>query len=262
VSDAIFKFPRTRHVEGSGVQLDDDLEQVPWSELSGHYLVIEEKLDGANCGVSFDASGRLRLQSRGHLLTGGPRERQFALLKGWAGRYRDELHAVLGSRYVLYGEWLYGKHTVFYTDLPHYLLEFDILDTQSGAFLSTMRRAELLAGAPMIASVPVLHTGPLNRLKQLVALVGPSRCVAADAPARLADVARAMDIDPEQAVRESDVSGLMEGLYIKVEDGEYVHGRYKYVRPGFLQTVIDSGSHWLDRPLIPNQLRAGVELWS
>ncbi len=51
----------------------------------------------------------------------------------------------------------------------------------------------------------------------------------------------------------------MEGLYIKIEAGGAVAGRYKYVRPGFLQTVLDSGSHWQERPLLPNQLRAG---WS
>ncbi len=41
---------------------------------------------------------------------------------------------------MLYGEWCYGKHSSFYTDLPHYLLEFDLLDTQTGSFLATERR--------------------------------------------------------------------------------------------------------------------------
>jgi hypothetical protein len=40
-----------------------------------------------------------------------------------------------------------------------------------------------------------------------------------------------------------------------------VTGRYKFVRAGFLQTVLDSGSHWMDRPLLPNRLRADVSLW-
>jgi len=53
----------------------------------------------------------------------------------------------------------------------------------------------------------------------------------------------------------------MEGLYIKVETGGVVTDRYKLVRPGFLQVVIDSGSHWMDRPLLPNRLRDGVSLW-
>jgi len=53
----------------------------------------------------------------------------------------------------------------------------------------------------------------------------------------------------------------MEGLYIKVEEDGAVIERYKYVRAGFLQTVFDSESHWMDRPLIPNQLAPGVSLW-
>src|SRR5512145_2697790 len=120
--EPIYKYPRTRHIEGSGLQPDDDPHVVPFAELKGRYLVVEEKMDGANCGISFDRSGRLQLQSRGHYLLGGPRERQFELLKSWAARYTADLWALLGDRYVLYSEWLYGKHSIFYTDLPHYLL--------------------------------------------------------------------------------------------------------------------------------------------
>ncbi len=58
----ILKYPRTHHIEGSGLQADDDPVTVPWAALAGHHLVVEEKLDGANCGVSFDRDGRLRLQ--------------------------------------------------------------------------------------------------------------------------------------------------------------------------------------------------------
>jgi hypothetical protein len=222
--------------------------------------VVEEKLDGANCGLRFDG-GQLRLQSRGHTLAGGPRERQFELLKSWAARYAAELWDVLGSRYILYGEWLYAKHSVFYTDLPHYLLEFDCYDTHADQFLATARRQELLRPAPFIASVPVLHTGPLPSHAALAALVEPSRFIAADQREQLRAAAQAQRMDAEQALRESDVSGLMEGLYIKVEDGERVLARYKYVRPGFLQTVLDSGSHWMDRPLLPNRLGATISLW-
>ena len=90
--DGIYKYPRTRHIQGSGTQAgDDDLQVAPSSELAGKYLVVEEKMDGANCGISFDRAGRLRLQSRGHYLAGGPRERQFELLKSWAARYTAEL---------------------------------------------------------------------------------------------------------------------------------------------------------------------------
>lgn len=261
MSEQIYKYPRTRHVEGSGLQADDDPVTAPWAELAGRHLVVEEKMDGANCGLSFDAGGRLRLQSRGHYLSGGPRERQFDLLKGWASARAAALWALLGDRYVLYGEWCYGKHAIFYTDLPHYLLEFDILDTHAGVFLSTERRAAMLRAAPFIASVRVIRAGPLPTLAALQALVGRSPFIAADHRDQLAAAARAGGAEPAQALAESDPSGLMEGLYIKAEEGGAVTARYKFVRPGFLQTVLDSGSHWMDRPLLPNRLRAGVSLW-
>ena len=46
----------------------------------------------------------------------------------------------------------------------------------------------------------------------------------------------------------------MEGLYIKVEDDDTVVERLKYVRYSFLQTVVESKTHWLDRPIVPNKL--------
>lgn len=259
--EQIYKYPRTRHIEGSGLQADDDPVTAPWAELAGGHLVVEEKMDGANCGVSFGRDGRLRLQSRGHYLTGGPRERQFDLLKGWASAHAVGLWDLLGDRYVLYGEWCYGKHSIFYTDLPHYLLEFDILDTHEGVFLSTERRAAMLRATPFVASVKVLHAGLLPSLAALHALVDPSHFIAADHRAQLAHAAAESGLDPAQALAETDPSGLMEGLYIKVESGGAVTGRYKYVRRGFLQTVLDSGSHWQDRPLLPNRLHEGASLW-
>lgn len=260
--EPIYKYPRTRHIEGSGIQAgDDDLAIARWSELAEKHLVVEEKMDGANCGISFDAAGRLRLQSRGHYLSGGPRERQFELLKSWAARYAAELWSLLGSHYVLYGEWCYGKHSIFYTDLPHYLLEFDLYDVEDDVFLSTERRRELLRDAPFVCSARVLHEGPLPSLAALKRLIGASTCIRADHRAVLRDAALAAGFDPAQTLSETDPSGLIEGLYVKVEAGGIVTGRYKFVRAGFQQTVLDSGSHWMDRPLLPNLLRPGVSLW-
>jgi hypothetical protein len=206
-------------------------------------------------------SGRLRLQSRGHVLSGGPRERQFKLLKSWAARFAADLWAVLEQRYVLYGEWCYGKHSIFYTDLPHYLLAFDLFSVEDGSFLSTERRRAVLREAPFICSAPILHEGPLPSLAALQALIGRSSSIAPNHREQLQDAALSAGLDPEHALRETDPSGLMEGVYVKVEADGVVTGRYNYVRAGFLQTVLDSGSHWMDRPLLPNRLRARASLW-
>jgi hypothetical protein len=83
--ERIIKYPRTPHIQGSKLQDgDEDLSQIPFSSIKGKTIVVEEKIDGANAGISFSSSGELLLQSRGHFLTGGYRERHYNLLKTWA----------------------------------------------------------------------------------------------------------------------------------------------------------------------------------
>lgn len=67
--DGMFKYPRTRHIDGSRLQAgDEDLKSVKFEVIKDKYIVVEEKVDGANTGISFDNSGNLLLQSRGHFL--------------------------------------------------------------------------------------------------------------------------------------------------------------------------------------------------
>jgi hypothetical protein len=227
---------------------------VRFADLAGAYVVVEEKLDGANCGISFDADGTLLLQSRGHYLSGGPRERHFAPLKAWAATIAGPLRDRLGARYLMYGEWLYAKHTVFYDALPHYFCEFDVYDTEAKVFLSTGRRRELLDGLPVV-SVPVLSAGAATSLPDLVALAGPSTARTPGWRAALAGAATAAGLDPERVAAETDRDDAMEGLYLKIETADETVGRLKWVRPTFLTSILDAGTHWLDRPIVPNGLR-------
>lgn len=256
----IRKYPRTQHLVGSGLQPgDEDLDAVPMSELKGKHIVVEEKMDGANCGVSFGPDFDMLLQSRGHYLIGGPREKQFALFKQWAGTLTDRLLDRLETRFVMYGEWLYAKHSVYYDLLPHFFMEFDILDTHTDEFLDTPRREELLTGLP-ITPVKVLYSGEFPGEEVLRGFIAPSHFISAEAEARLREDVAKLGWDVERAVKQTDVSGQMEGLYIKVEENGAVTGRYKFVRPEFLQTVMSDG-HWQDRPLIPNRLAEDAELF-
>jgi hypothetical protein len=261
MAERLYKYPRTPHVEGSRFQPgDDDLDCAPFADLLGKYIVVEEKLDGANVGVSFSGEGRLLLQSRGHFLDGGPRERQFALFKTWATTHQRVLWELLADRYVLYGEWLYAKHTIFYDALPHYFFEFDMLDTETGEFLSTDRRRELLRVTPVV-SAPVLWRGPARTAEHLQSLVTRSLYKTGAWRDRLFAEAQLRGLDVELVQGQTDGSELSEGLYLKVEAEGRVVERYKYVRASFLQAVSDSGSHWMDRPIIPNQLRVDCDLF-
>ena len=273
----MYKYPRTPHIEGSRLQPgDEDLDSVPFSVIASQYVIVEEKVDGANAAISFSPDGQILLQSRGHYLTGGERERHFNLFKQWAYSHLGTFWEVLGDRYILYGEWLYAKHTVFYDSLPHYFLEFDVLDVEQQQFLSTQRRKELLAGLPLV-SVPVLFSGVLKSYKQLTGLVGYSNFIESGHPSakltehpsakltehleRFRQACEERGLDVERSLLQTDPSPLMEGLYIKVEEGAVVTSRYKYVRPSFSTTVLQSDSHWLNRPIVPNLLRPGVDLF-
>lgn len=257
--DEIRKYPRTPHLEGSRLQPgDDDLSQIRFSEIQGKHLVVEEKCDGANSGISFGRDGELLLQSRGHYLTGGYRERHYNLMKQWAAVHKDVFYRVLKNRYIMYGEWMYAKHTVFYDALPHYFLEFDIFDREKGIYLDTPSRPELTSRMPVV-SVPVLAEGIFRTEAELLALLGPSRYIRKGHMEVLKRRAEELGLDGDRRCRETDDSGLMEGLYIKVEENGEVTKRLKYVRAGFLQCVDFSETHWLDRPIVPNVLAVPVE---
>lgn len=255
----LIKYPRTPHLSGSRLQPgDEDLSQIPFSDIRGKHLVVEEKCDGANTAISFDAGGKLLLQSRGHYLTGGYRERHYNLLKQWAGVHQKAFYEVLGSRYVMYGEWMYAKHSVYYDALPHYFLEFDILDRESGHFLDTPSRRKLIKTLPVV-SVPVLKEGEFAEQKELLDLIGPSLYIRPGHMNRLRAWCGKEGLDAERQCRETEGSGLMEGLYLKAEQDGRVTNRLKYVRASFMKCLLASDSHWIDRPIVPNQLAVSVE---
>lgn len=259
--EQIYKYPRTHHIQGSRLQPgDEDLHSVPFSTIKNQYIVVEEKVDGANAAISFNSNGEIRLQSRGHYLTGGAREKHFNLFKQWANTYGAAFWQVLGSRFILFGEWLYAKHTVFYDALPHYFLEYDVLDLEKQVFLSTNSRQQLLAGLPLV-SVPILFSGRLQSYQQLLGFIGKSHYQTTTHLERFRQICQEKGLDVERSLKQTDQSPLMEGLYIKVEPDDTVTARYKYVRSDFLATILQSDGHWLNRPIIPNLLSPNVDLF-
>lgn len=253
-----FRYPKTFHLEGSGLTGSAG-KRIPFDEVRGKFLVIEEKLDGANTAIGFH-NGRMTIQSRGHYLAGGPRERHFDLLKRWAATHRDALYEALGDNLLMFGEWMYAKHTVFYDALPHYFMEFDIrVKSHPDYFYSTGNRREILKPTPVV-SVPVLSFGQSwKSVDDLKKLLQPS-LYKTD---RWKDSLHRQHEYAGLHVRswETDQSELAEGLYIKVENDGRVVKRYKFVRGGFLKIAIDSGTHWMRRPILPNMLDKDINIW-
>ncbi len=236
------KYPRTPHLFGSrGTDDDKHLgERESAAFIADPSLIIEEKIDGTNVGIHFTSSGELVLQCRGHLITEGMHP-QYDLFKQWAMVKRNDLEACLEDRYILFGEWVYARHSIHYRQLSHYFFEFDIYDKQDGWFLSLQRRFDLLEGT-QIQTVPIVHQGKISQ-KELVALIGPSRF-------------DSMFENPITHQRDA----LMEGLYLRTEAGDQVIGRAKLVRPEFVEKVKQS-DHWQAQSMVPNRLADGVSIW-
>ena len=237
------KYPRTPHIFGSRGTDDDKHLGEPESSrfLADVSLIVEEKLDGTNVGIHFTGQGAMVLQCRGHLITEGMHP-QYDLFKQWGAVKRPVLEDRLSDRFILFGEWLYARHSVHYRQLPHYFFEFDIYDKQGEEFLSLERRLALLEGTG-IHTVPVLHVGALDREK-LGALIGSSR----------------FDSEFENPLTKRK-DHLMEGLYLRTEAHGVVTGRAKFVRPEFVEKVKQS-EHWQYQTMTVNRLEEGADIWS
>ena len=181
-------------------------------------------------------------------------------MKQWANNNKDLFFSVLGSRYIMYGEWMYAKHTVFYDALPDYFMEFDIYDREKGIFLDTESRKKITEQMKIVYSVPVLAQGVFKSKEAILSYLGNSNYITENHIDVLRKLSEKQGLDVERQVRETDPSLTMEGLYIKVESDGEVKQRVKFVRNSFYQCVNTSGSHWQQRPIIPNQL--AISKWS
>lgn len=253
INKMILKYPRTSHLKGSRKSGDDfELTDVPFEDIAGKFVIYETKVDGGQAAVSFE-DNRMILQSRGHELRGGPREKEFVQFKIWANSLKNDLFDVLGNRYIMYGECSYAKHTVYYDNLPHYFLEFDVFDKEKNLFLSTMSRQKLLEGLDYVA-VPIAYQGMATTLEHLKSFIGPSMYKTKEWKNNLIKTAENLGVDVELTLKQTDPSDLDEGIYIKVETETETIGRYKFVRESFVNEILNSGSHWHDRKIIPNKL--------
>ena len=155
MKDDFFKFPSTPHLALLGdveVRGDKVMSESERNDFLRHELVVEEKVDGANLGISFDAEGNIRAQNRGaylHLPSTG----QWKKLAEWLAPRTDALFEQLTDHYILFGEWCYAQHSVVYDRLPDWFLGFDIYDKNTARFFSCTRRDEIFR-AIGISQVP------------------------------------------------------------------------------------------------------------
>lgn len=226
-SSDFFKYPSTPHLALLGdmsVRGDKVMSETERNEFLRHELVIEEKVDGANLGISFDTDGNIRAQNRGDYLR-LPGSGQWKTLAGWLTPRTDTFFDILNDRYILFGEWCYAQHSVKYDRLPDWFLGFDIYDKQTGNFLAVGRRDELLREL-RVEHVPFIDGGDftLVKIKSLL-------------------------------TRSKFGKQPSEGIYIRYDSGDWLVQRAKLVRLSFIQEM---EQHWSRSEFRKNRLGSGV----
>ncbi len=210
-----FRFPHTPHLAwlGEGTPRDDKLlipKEVD-ALLDGE-VVVEEKLDGANLGISLGSDGQLRAQNRGQYLV-APFTGQFSRLQGWLSQHQLTLVDGLGSQRILFGEWCAARHSLDYDALPDWFLLFDVYDRARGMFWSTSRR---------------------NALAEELGLVVVPRLLGGR-----------MTLDGLRTLLETRASrfraGPLEGVVVRRESDNWCEARGKLVNADFTQAILD---HW------------------
>ncbi|EQD45986.1 DNA ligase III-like protein [mine drainage metagenome] len=226
-----FRFPHTPHVAwlGEGAPRDDKvLAPDEARALLMDAMVVEEKLDGANLGLSLAPDGSLRAQNHGQYLS-TPHMGQFARLPAWLAQHEAGLRAVLTPDFILFGEWCAARHSLDYAALPDWFLLFDVADRTAGRFWSSARRNALAARAGL-TTVPQVWRGhaTLDQVKHLVN----------GTPSRYRN-------------------GPLEGVVIRSESADWCEVRAKLVRAQFAQTIDD---HWRHRAVQWNRVAADAPI--
>lgn len=210
------KYEKTYHV--FPVTSKKNLSKKEVQRLLSGFVTVEEKMDGANTGIVRHKKG-FHLQKRGSLV-GQSEHAQFQRFHAWANNERYDQIMSLPEGVILYGEWLYCVHNIYYDRLPDYFLVFDALWDGEWCDVASL---EDLCETHGFCMVPIVAEGYFTK-EQLLSLV------------------------PEKSKYGETAEGIVVKRYSK---NGYLRG--KIVRPDFLEKLEDS-EHWTRNIVKTNKL--------
>jgi len=200
------KYNRTYHLPYSQSITSDDRVSHDQSKLIGCSVVITEKLDGENTGMTRDG-----VYARSHA----------AFTESSWSREVRQLHSMIKSSIdedvFIFGENMEGIHSIEYTNLTSYFYIFGVRDSNIWIPWEGVEEYSYLLDIPV---VPVLFKGIINSEKELKRIV-------------------------EDLVKQpSELGGQREGIVIRnasmFHNDDFSENVMKWVRKGHVQT----DSHW------------------
>jgi len=201
------KYNRTYHLPWSPGATNDDRISSDVSPLIGIDIVITEKLDGENCGMTDNG-----VYARSHAaFTTSPWSREVRNL------HKILVEGQLGDGVYLFGENMEGIHSIEYTNLTSYFYLFGVRDNNIWVPWEKVEEYSYLLDIP---TVPVLFKGIVNSEKEL------------------------KELTEKLASENSKLGGKREGIVVRNADmfhnDDFSSNVMKWVRKGHVQT----DEHW------------------
>jgi hypothetical protein len=200
------KYNRTYHLPWSPGSTSDDKISQDVSSLIGIDIVITEKLDGENTGMTKDG-----VYARSHAAF---------TTSAWSREVRmihQRIKNDLSDGVFLFGENMEGIHSIDYTNLTSYFYIFGVRDNNIWIPWESVEEYAFLLDLP---TAPVLFKGIVNSEKEL------------------------KDLTESLVKQESKLGGTIEGVVVRNADmfhnDDFAENIYKYVRKNHVQT----DSHW------------------
>ena len=213
------KYPRSFHLPWSPGLGSDDKRMNDVSGLLNVPLVITEKMDGGNVCLE-----RNNCFARSHGQP--PTHRSYDAFKGLHARVKY----LIESDEQVFGEWLYAEHSIYYDNLPNYLMIIGVRNKLTGYWYE-WAKVQVMAEKLGIETVPVLGYKKAKTTKDL-------------------------EVITSDMVKISSLYGEKEGVVIRNSEGfadkQFTKNLGKWVRANH---IMDKERHWKFKKIKKNGLK-------
>jgi hypothetical protein len=205
------KYNRTYHLPWSPGTTSDDRISDDVDTLLGTEIVITEKLDGENAGMTDEG-----VYARSHAtFTTSAWSREVRQL------HKMKVEDMLGEGVFLFGENMEGIHSIEYTNLESYFYIFGVRDNEIWIPWEKVEEYSYLLDIP---TVPVLFKGVVNSTKELQHIV------------------------EDLVSKPSKLGGKREGIVVRTagmfHNDDFVDNVMKWVRKDHVSTDVHWTRNW------------------
>lgn len=218
--DVLPEYPSTLHLPWKPNSKGDRIapeEYASWI-FKSPFTSIQEKIDGANCGMTY-LNGHPVVRNRTKILRKGqelknPSLAQFASSWNWMHEHKSNFSKLAEhGPYSVYGEWMIQQHGMEYDQLPDWFIAYDIYDWEVKEYIDPQKCSIILKECGF-EHIPMSWYGDPQLEK----------------PLKYEFIEEIANMKSWYSSKET-----REGVIVKCSDGEFVTRKFKMVRQGFNQ---------------------------